>query len=413
MVVCKNCAGQSPDGVLYCTKCGARIAPYSEDETKAYIAGLQPDAHEAEPKESIPQQDHSRTIAPTAICSNCGYQGKPVTSHKGKFWIEVVLFIPFIVPGLIYSLWRLTTREQVCPKCKQPHMIPLDTPRGRKLAGEGSEQQGRGTVDVGGAKPEEVSMGILDRLSGKAKPKYENLGSTEAVCPYCAKTLHKMPGRKTKCPFCANFMYVRTRPSDKKRVVATEQDATKIDEQWMVENGTYQAHLETKAEFAAGKAALAQKFGREPSDNDVMWSLHNKHSLEQAKQGDWGLYRNTRLSMAEQMRREGKQRPALNMYLEVSYLDANGPNNLGGISNYPALLKEYPPFSRANALQAPWVVGYIAGLVDGLDMSQTDLKEAFMTVASRLYTNMRLPTSPEEGWQDLVSELPKTGEERT
>lgn len=80
-------------------------------------------------------------------------------------------------------------------------------------------------------------MGILDKLFGKPKPKYETLGNTEPVCPYCAKTLDKMPGRKTKCPFCANYMYVRTRPADKKRVVVTEQDAAKIDEQWKIESG--------------------------------------------------------------------------------------------------------------------------------------------------------------------------------
>ena len=80
-------------------------------------------------------------------------------------------------------------------------------------------------------------MGILDKFLGKHKPKYETLGNTEPVCPYCAKPLDKMPGRKTKCLFCANYMYVRTRPADKKRVVVTEQDAAKIDEQWMVEKG--------------------------------------------------------------------------------------------------------------------------------------------------------------------------------
>jgi len=80
-------------------------------------------------------------------------------------------------------------------------------------------------------------MGILDKFLGKHKPKYETLGNTEPVCPCCAKPLDKMPGRKTKCPFCANYMYIRTRPADKKRVVVTEQDAAKIDEQWKIESG--------------------------------------------------------------------------------------------------------------------------------------------------------------------------------
>ncbi len=80
-------------------------------------------------------------------------------------------------------------------------------------------------------------MGILGKFFGKPKQKYETLGNTEPICPYCAKPLDKMPGRKTKCPFCANFMYVRTRPADKKRVIVTEQDAAKIEEQWNIESG--------------------------------------------------------------------------------------------------------------------------------------------------------------------------------
>jgi len=80
-------------------------------------------------------------------------------------------------------------------------------------------------------------MGMLDRLFGKPKQKYETLGNTEPVCPYCTKPLEKMPGRKTKCPFCANFIYVRTRRADKRRVIVTQQDAAKIEEQWKIESG--------------------------------------------------------------------------------------------------------------------------------------------------------------------------------
>ncbi len=80
-------------------------------------------------------------------------------------------------------------------------------------------------------------MGILDKFLRINKTKYEALGNTEPVCPYCAKSLDKMPGRKTKCPFCNNYMYVRTRPADNKKVVVTEQDAARIEEQWERENG--------------------------------------------------------------------------------------------------------------------------------------------------------------------------------
>jgi len=110
-------------------------------------------------------------------------------------------------------------------------------------------------------------MGILAKLFGKHKPKYETLGNTEPVCPYCAKPLDKMPGRKTKCPFCANYMYVRTRPADKKRVVVTEQDAAKINEQWMVEHGTVEGPPMVEAiKYAQERGAqIAAKYELTPS----------------------------------------------------------------------------------------------------------------------------------------------------
>jgi hypothetical protein len=75
-------------------------------------------------------------MAKQLICTNCGYIGYPKRITKGSFWIEVVLWLFFLVPGLIYSIWRLTTKYDACPKCKNASMIPIDTPRGQKLLEE-------------------------------------------------------------------------------------------------------------------------------------------------------------------------------------------------------------------------------------------------------------------------------------
>lgn len=70
------------------------------------------------------------------VCSNCGFQGRPKTFTKGNILMELVLWLCFIIPGLIYSLWRLTSRFKACPQCQTPNMIPMDTPRGQKLVKE-------------------------------------------------------------------------------------------------------------------------------------------------------------------------------------------------------------------------------------------------------------------------------------
>ena len=73
------------------------------------------------------------------ICSNCGtacYAGDVDYKNKGSFLIEVVLWLCFLVPGLIYSIWRRSNLEKLCPKCGSSALMPLDTPRGKQLAGQ-------------------------------------------------------------------------------------------------------------------------------------------------------------------------------------------------------------------------------------------------------------------------------------
>ena len=70
------------------------------------------------------------------ICTHCGYSGKTDLKVKGSFMIELLLWCCFIIPGLIYSIWRVSNKIVVCPKCKGETMIPIDSPMGQKLLGE-------------------------------------------------------------------------------------------------------------------------------------------------------------------------------------------------------------------------------------------------------------------------------------
>jgi len=70
------------------------------------------------------------------ICTNCGWAGKPVTQIKGSFFVELFLWLCFLLPGIIYSVWRLCSVSKVCVKCRMPTMIPLSSPMGQRLAKE-------------------------------------------------------------------------------------------------------------------------------------------------------------------------------------------------------------------------------------------------------------------------------------
>jgi hypothetical protein len=67
------------------------------------------------------------------ICTTCGFKGKPKRMTKGSFLMEVLLWICFLLPGLIYSIWRLASKYEGCPKCLGAAMIPLDSPMAAKL----------------------------------------------------------------------------------------------------------------------------------------------------------------------------------------------------------------------------------------------------------------------------------------
>ena len=52
---------------------------------------------------------------------------------KGSVWTELLLWLFFLLPGLFYSIWRLSTRYQGCPSCGMEGMIPANSPRAVEL----------------------------------------------------------------------------------------------------------------------------------------------------------------------------------------------------------------------------------------------------------------------------------------
>jgi len=75
-------------------------------------------------------------MAKALICPNCGTTGLPKTFTKGSILMELCLWLLFLIPGLIYSLWRISSRYKGCRQCGATNLVPLDSPRGKQLASE-------------------------------------------------------------------------------------------------------------------------------------------------------------------------------------------------------------------------------------------------------------------------------------
>jgi len=203
--------------------------------------------------------------------------------------------------------------------------------------------------------------------------------SRVAACPYCGVALKKVPGAKTKCPDCGEYMFVRTDSRINSRVVVTEVQASDIDDEWAKINGTWDERLADRNRRDQTRERLREKWGIEPAERDVEWGALNAKIKECIQHANWQTYRDTMMEMAHQVREEwyrtseaqrkpAKLRQALHMYLDVAYLDLNGPHDMhlhekGEEHDMPA----WDPSSVFLPIGEP--VDYVRSLCETLDMS--------------------------------------------
>jgi hypothetical protein len=67
------------------------------------------------------------------ICVDCGSSGYSKKHTKGNIFIELILWCFLLVPGLIYSVWRMSSREDVCQGCGSNRLLPINSPKGKAL----------------------------------------------------------------------------------------------------------------------------------------------------------------------------------------------------------------------------------------------------------------------------------------
>ena len=100
--------------LIKCPECGAEI---SDQSTKCIKCGAP-----IEVKRSLLK----KLIVSQIKCPNCGYVGKPtcVGWDAGSYFIAIILLIIFIIPGIIYIIWRDSKSRQICcPKCKNLNVV--------------------------------------------------------------------------------------------------------------------------------------------------------------------------------------------------------------------------------------------------------------------------------------------------
>lgn len=112
------------------------------------------------------------------FCLRCEHEGWPRTVTPGAFLIEVVLWLCFLVPGVIYSLWRHSARHQVCASCGSREIVPVLSPAALKRRG------GSAPIPTAAARPVTLAA-----------------GATSKFCPQCGQ---EATLRRTICARCGH-----------------------------------------------------------------------------------------------------------------------------------------------------------------------------------------------------------------
>ncbi len=242
------------------------------------------------------------------------------------------------------------------------------------------------------------------------KKTVDDIGETDC-CPYCKKQLEKIPSRKSSCPYCKSFIYSRTRPYDRKKVLVTEKQREEIEEQWSrVHEEQEEQSLMENQEFVSAKKELTKQFGKEPSLSDVKWRVYNQNILTYASQRQWGLYRNNKLDMAFLLQKENRTKQALGTMFEVIFLDINGCRNMGLFDGNPISKKELDDlgikeFDPKSGFLAPGVVGPIQDLIDELKFTETQAKDLFISTNKQTKPSKNMPVSEDKSWDILQKEI--------
>ena len=113
------------------------------------------------------------------------------------------------------------------------------------------------------------------------------------------------------------------------------------------------------------------------------------------------MWRNTRLDFAFLFKEEGKFQDALEMFLEVCYIDLNGPQN--NALERAELGIKFPRFDPNDGFLG--IVFNANELIKKLALAKDDVKNIFFDHNKKYVGGLALPVSLDEAWLKLDPEL--------
>jgi len=246
--------------------------------------------------------------------------------------------------------------------------------------------------------------------SSSSNSSYQYVPPTDArvaECPSCKEKLKKVPGSKTKCPHCGEFIYVRTDPHSRKRLVVNFAQAEEIDDEIARLNGTYEQRVAEKKRLEVTRDKLKERFhGQEPSRDDIEWSLLNQDGIKYAREANWYSYMLNLSQKASVWERRGKKQMAITAYLQTAFIACNGPEDFGsfkqdGISAQDLKNMGIVPFDPGKATgNISWIINQLNSTILAEQLSLDTVESMFYEASNNV--KIKLPLPPESCWETLV-----------
>lgn len=67
------------------------------------------------------------------VCVVCRSEMRPKKITQGSFIVELFLWCMMILPGVLYTVWRLTSKVKLCPICGSSKFVKAGTPAAQRL----------------------------------------------------------------------------------------------------------------------------------------------------------------------------------------------------------------------------------------------------------------------------------------
>ena len=216
------------------------------------------------------------------------------------------------------------------------------------------------------------------------------IGNVESECPHCSTPLAIRPARKARCPECRNFIYVRTRPADRVRVLVSQEQAAQIDAQWLDYRAATVNVIDAPSLVHEELGLVEKRLGRLIAITEFKAFLEieaQKHLYA----NQLGLYRHVQIVFAALLATESRKLEALQLYMEVLFLDECGATNAS---------PGWPRFQLQLRSIAPGIVGTVRFLAGDLGLGIEALGDLFRSSAAKYATVA--PLTAEQAWSQAA-----------